>query len=200
MDQSPFAESSRDLTLVVLMKRYQRADPQATAELISTLSPRLFRFFLAQLGSRSEAEDLLQKTWLRIHRVRHTYRTDLPVVPWIFAVARNVRVDSYRKRGRIRHYENIVDTDKLSAQTEATCGEQIQSFPFKELVAGLSESQQEVITMLKVNGLSLEEVARATSSTVGAVKQRAHRAYEKLRLIPAAYGRAKSTEGQRELL
>jgi RNA polymerase sigma-70 factor (ECF subfamily) len=34
---------------------------------------------------------------------------------------------------------------------------------------------------MKVGGLSLEEVARATSSTVGAVKQKAHRAYEKLR-------------------
>lgn len=35
--------------------------------------------------------------------------------------------------------------------------------------------------MMKVAGMSLEEVARATSSTVGAVKQRAHRAYRKLR-------------------
>jgi RNA polymerase sigma-70 factor (ECF subfamily) len=35
--------------------------------------------------------------------------------------------------------------------------------------------------MLKVAGMSLEEVAKATSSTVGAVKQKAHRAYETLR-------------------
>jgi len=45
----------------------------------------------------------------------------------------------------------------------------------------LPESQREVLTMLKVNELSLEEVARATSSTVGAVKQKAHRAYQQLR-------------------
>ena len=37
--------------------------------------------------------------------------------------------------------------------------------------------------MLKVGGLTLEEVARATSSTVGAVKQKAHRAYERLRKL-----------------
>ena len=37
--------------------------------------------------------------------------------------------------------------------------------------------------MLKVDGLSIEEVARATSSTVGAVKQKAHRAYERLRKL-----------------
>jgi RNA polymerase sigma-70 factor (ECF subfamily) len=35
--------------------------------------------------------------------------------------------------------------------------------------------------MLKVAGMSLEEVARATSCSVGSVKQKAHRAYEKLR-------------------
>ena len=49
------------------------------------------------------------------------------------------------------------------------------------LLAPLPESQREVIEMLKVAGMSLEEVARATSSTVGSVKQKAHRAYAKLR-------------------
>jgi len=37
--------------------------------------------------------------------------------------------------------------------------------------------------LLKVEGLSLEEVARVTSSTVGSVKQKAHRAYKRLRTI-----------------
>jgi len=52
---------------------------------------------------------------------------------------------------------------------------------FDDLVAPLPESQREVLTMLKVNGLSIEDVARATSSTTGAVKQKVHRAYERLR-------------------
>jgi RNA polymerase sigma-70 factor (ECF subfamily) len=54
---------------------------------------------------------------------------------------------------------------------------------FDTLVAHLPDAQREVITMLKVGGLSLEEIARATCSTVGAVKQRAHRGYERLRKI-----------------
>ena len=54
---------------------------------------------------------------------------------------------------------------------------------FDTLVAALPEAQREVVTMLKVGGLTLEEVARATSSTVGAVKQKAHRAYEGLRKV-----------------
>jgi RNA polymerase sigma-70 factor (ECF subfamily) len=49
------------------------------------------------------------------------------------------------------------------------------------LVGRLPESQREVILMLKVAGMSLEDVARATSSSVGAIKQKAHRAYAGLR-------------------
>jgi len=44
--------------------------------------------------------------------------------------------------------------------------------PFDELVAGLPESQREVLVMLKVNGLSIEEFARTTTSTPGAVSRR----------------------------
>jgi RNA polymerase sigma-70 factor (ECF subfamily) len=54
---------------------------------------------------------------------------------------------------------------------------------FEHMIAELPASQREVLTMLKVNGLSLEEVARATSSSVGSVKQKAHRAYERLRKL-----------------
>ena len=50
-----------------------------------------------------------------------------------------------------------------------------------ELVNRLPDGQREVIVMLKVVGMSLEEVAGATSSTVGAIKQKAHRAYATLR-------------------
>jgi RNA polymerase sigma-70 factor (ECF subfamily) len=51
------------------------------------------------------------------------------------------------------------------------------------LLETLPDSQREVILMLKVSDMSLEEVARATSSTVGAIKQKAHRAYARLREI-----------------
>ena len=54
---------------------------------------------------------------------------------------------------------------------------------FNELIAVLPVSQREVVSMLKVSGMSLEEVARATASSVGSVKLKAHRAYEKLRAI-----------------
>src|SRR5271156_2173648 len=88
------------------MARFQQADPEAPAALIGALSPALLRFFRTQdLMSREQADDLLQETWLRIHRVRHTYRPGQPVLPWVYAIARRVRVDGYRRTRRVRAHE-----------------------------------------------------------------------------------------------
>jgi RNA polymerase sigma-70 factor (ECF subfamily) len=164
-----------------LLERYQQADEPATTELVQRLSPDLLRFFLAQGTTRPEAEDLLQSTWLRIHKARHTYRAGAPVLPWVFAIARHVRVDDYRKRRRIRQYESA--TDSLPEFASHPDVRPVETPTFESLIADLPESQREVLTMLKVNGLTLEEVALATSSTVGAVKQKASRAYAKLRTL-----------------
>jgi RNA polymerase sigma-70 factor (ECF subfamily) len=171
-------QSFADLDL--WMERYQQADPDAPATLVRALSPALLRFFRSQPASRENADDLLQETWLRIHRVRHTYRPGEPVLPWIYAIARRVRIDGYRRMRRITLHEIAMEVPPDHAvQAEA----RDQAHEFDTLVAALPEAQRDVVTMLKVGGLTLEEVARATSSTVGAVKQKAHRAYERLRKL-----------------
>jgi RNA polymerase sigma-70 factor, ECF subfamily len=164
-----------------LMIRYQDGDPVAVEELVRSISPVLLRFFAASDGSRSEAEDLLQECWMRIHRSRHTYRPSEPLLPWIFAIARHTRLDAYRRRRRRQSKEiPISNVPEMSASPARSAA--IESDEIHRLLEGLPENQREVILMLKVSGMSLEEVARATSSTVGAIKQRAHRAYGKLRL------------------
>jgi RNA polymerase sigma-70 factor, ECF subfamily len=165
-------------TIEELMVRYQQADAAAATALIEQLSPQLYRFFAAQLGNSDDASDMLQDAWLRIHRVRHTYRPGEPLLPWVYAIARCVRVDSYRKRRRIATRELAVE---ILPETPVNSEDQAGLPPFDQLIAELPASQREVLTMLKVNGLSLEEVALATSSSVGSVKQKAHRAYERLR-------------------
>jgi RNA polymerase sigma-70 factor (ECF subfamily) len=106
-----------------LMLRYQQADAATTAVLIGQVSPVLLRFFRSQYGSRAEAEDLLQDTWLQIHKVRHTYRSGEPLLPWIYAIARHVKVDSYRRSQRIRSREQSMSPlPELSARWAITPG------------------------------------------------------------------------------
>jgi RNA polymerase sigma-70 factor (ECF subfamily) len=66
-------------------------------------------------------------------------------------------------------------------EVAAAAAAESRGIDFDALIAELPESQREVVVMLKVSDMTVEEVARATSSSVGSVKQKAHRAYAKLR-------------------
>lgn len=168
------------------MVRYQQGDCAAASLLIGRIGPRLHRFFLAESMSRGDADDLLQETWLRIHKVRHTYRPGEPALPWFYAIARHIRVDHYRKSLR-----GAAGERRLEEMSKPVSLAPHQADELQALLAPLSESQREVIAMLKVEGMSLEEVARATSSSVGSVKQKVHRAYKKLRETIGATGTKK---------
>jgi RNA polymerase sigma-70 factor, ECF subfamily len=184
MNADAEASARAEIGLEDLMLGYQQADPGAVAALIDRVSPLLYRFFASQLGNRAEADDMLQDAWLRIHRVRHTYRPGAPLLPWLYSIAHRVRIDNYRKRRRVCRE---IGVDALPEPANPAGGPTAGP-EFHELLAYLPESQREVLSMLKVDGLSIDEIARATLSTPGAVKQKAHRAYTRLRSVLEAAG------------
>jgi RNA polymerase sigma-70 factor, ECF subfamily len=184
-----------DSNLATLMARYQAGDAVAATELIKRLGPQLHRFFMAQFASRVDADDLLQETWLRLHRVRHTYRPSEALLPWLYAIARRVRIDHYRRVSRNAAHEHSLG-DMLPATATSSGDEKDVAEDLETLLAPLSESQREVIWMTKVAGMSLEEVAQATSCSVGAVKQKVHRAYENLRIRIAIRPKKRPIEEQ----
>jgi RNA polymerase sigma-70 factor, ECF subfamily len=172
-----------------LMSGYQDANQDAARALIERVSPVLLRYFRVQESSRRHAEDLLQETWMRVHMARHTYRRGEPVLPWIFAIARYAGLDRHRKVRRVEGHE--IQVDILPQAASAPDPDPSSTAPdIDVLLATLPASQREVIVMLKITGMSIEEVARATASSVGSVKQKAHRAYEKLRAVFAGKWRA----------
>lgn len=186
MPASSRPEPTLSVELAALMSAWQRADHSAAAALIDKVSPMLLRYFRRQPGGRRHAEDLLQETWIRVHKARHTWRWPEPPMPWIFAIARHTLLDGYRRTRRIERREEQVDQLPPVAAPDLPSD---QDDELDSLLAELPDSQRDVLVMLKVSGMSIEEVARATASTSGAVKQKAHRAYEKLREILSQRGR-----------
>lgn len=177
-----------------LMVRYQSGDLAAASALVQELTPQLIRFLSMQSVSRLHTDDLVQEIWLRIHKVRHTYRPGGRFLPWFYSVARHVQVDHYRKVRRVTSREHQVEQGFPEPVERA----KPEMLDVTALLAELPESQREVVWMLKIAGMSLDDAARATSSTVGAVKQRAHRAYTRLReVLSKTPGRAMASEGDR---
>jgi RNA polymerase sigma-70 factor, ECF subfamily len=174
---SGYEQSARTGELESLMARYQTEDAQAGALLVEKLSTQIFQYFLAHVRNRANAEDLLQDFWLRIHNARHTFRSGEPLLPWLYAIAHRVRIDDYRRNRKLRLQDSLDEQSSYATNEEKPAPKQ----DIRELLQDLPASQREAILLMKVSGMSLEEVARATGSTVGAVKQKVHRGYERLR-------------------
>ena len=158
------------------MIRYQAADSKAAEELVGALSGILLQFLAGPRATRTFSEDLLQECWLQIHKSRHSYRPESSLLPWIFAIARHVRRDAYRRLCREQNH----DTQQPQNLPMAFCSCD-EDRALSVLLPRLPGTQRQVIEKLKLEGKSLKEVALETSSTIGAVKQRAHRAYRNLR-------------------
>jgi RNA polymerase sigma-70 factor (ECF subfamily) len=187
-------EAASSLSLESLMSGYQQADEQAAATLIERVSPLLLRYFWVHAYHRGYAEDLLQETWMRIHKARPTYRRGSPVLPWIFAIARHTGLDYYRGARRVEVREMQVDPlpEVAAKPVDFAAGDaEPEMAELDAVLAHLPASQREVVVMLKVSGMTVEEVARATASSAGSVKQKAHRAYRKLREAFAQGARSK---------
>jgi RNA polymerase sigma-70 factor (ECF subfamily) len=134
--------------------------------------------------SSSDVEDLVQECWLRIHRSRQTYRPTEPLLPWIFAIARHTLLDDRRRRRR-RAAREVLLAETPDMASHVTAGAS-HAPDIVGLLGRLPAGDRDLVLLLKVTGMTMEEAARATSSSVAATKQRAHRAYARLRAFLAA--------------
>jgi RNA polymerase sigma-70 factor (ECF subfamily) len=167
------------------MARYAAGDEGAFAVVYDDLAPRLYGFLVRQTGDAARAEDLVQQTFLQMHRARGSFVPGAEVLPWAFAIARRLLIDGFR-RGR-REVLDGEDAREESAAPGPTADELVQAQELanrirKEL-ARLPEAQRVAFELVKEEGLSLAEAAQVLGTTVAAVKLRAHRAYEALRAV-----------------
>lgn len=175
------------------MKRYQAGDAAAFSGLYRAIAGRVYGFLVRSTGDRATADDLLQEVFLKIHRFRATYRPGSPVLPWAFAIARHAAVSRARSAGRRSRREETREdlSDAPNPEPDAAVDDP-RLDEVQKAIDELPAAQREALLLLKVSGLSLKEAADATGASVGAIKLRAHRAYEAIRVRIAS--RKKSGE------
>lgn len=168
----------------VAMERYAAGDDAAFALVYDALAPRLYGYLLRQTRENARAEDILQQTLLQIHRARASFIPGAEVMPWAFAIARRLLVDSVR-RGRRELLAPDGEPDagpsRDVAADDLVQAQQLARRLEREL-AKLPAAQRVAFELVKHEGLSMAEAAQVLGTTVAAVKLRAHRAYEALRV------------------
>ena len=110
-------EGDEERALAALMAAYQDGRLEAFDGLYLALEAELRRFFTARCHDASRIEDLVQETFLQIHRSRRAYLRHLPVRPWVYAIAKRAllmhirrmrrRERTYRHRPRLRRATSV---------------------------------------------------------------------------------------------
>ncbi len=170
------------------MDRYADGDASAFSTLYDELAPRLLRFAARRLPSHAAAEDVVQQTFLHIHAARGAFSRGAAVLPWAYAIARRLAIDTFRRHGR-EDLRADLDADCLEPSSAAAPDEQVHRMRSEAALRGdlerLPPAQREAFELLKVEGLSVAECADVLGVTRGMVKVRAHRATVALRSAQA---------------
>jgi RNA polymerase sigma-70 factor (ECF subfamily) len=161
------------------MEGYQKGDAASFEHLYGKLAPQLRGYLAFTTGNSTQADELLQETFLQIHRSRHTYRPPRPVRPWAFAIARHVFKMELRKRRRREKHETRFP------ESPWTFPEAVERVVFresvKEALAHIPSDRREALVLHHALGLSFAEIGALLGIREGTAKLRAYRGLTRIR-------------------
>jgi RNA polymerase sigma-70 factor (ECF subfamily) len=164
-----------------LMHAYVAGDAAAHHELFMRLAPPLLGLARRHLRDEAEAEDVVQRAFLQIHRARYEFREDAKLRPWVVTIAMNIVRDELRRRSRRRESTfdpedrrfGSIDVDALERDEDARL--------VHRALAILPADQRRAIELHWIEERPFGEIARMVGASVAAVKVRAHRGYQRMR-------------------
>jgi len=136
-----------------LMIIYQQNSPEeaysAFCELYFRFNKNVFSYLIKKCRSKSDAEDLLQKVFMKVHESKHLYKKIYKFEQWLFVIARTTLLDHFRATSR---YENRIKKSEFINKPDEVNEE--LSFPT------IDADQKELLEMKFVDELSYQEIAR----------------------------------------
>jgi RNA polymerase sigma factor (sigma-70 family) len=174
-----------NLTDEDLMEQFQDGTVQAFNILVNRYKDRLHNFLFRYTHNHEDCEDLVQETFLRVHRSRHSYERIAKFSTWMYTIALNLAKSLYKKKQRMQKvsiHEDPEDSESREMHFEDTNilqDEQLhQKLCVKELekaLMDLNEEFREAIVLRDIQELTYEEIAEITGTAMGTVKSRINR-------------------------
>lgn len=169
--------------LSALMVHYQNGEAAPFRELFEALQRPLRSYLIGLTRDVARAEDLVQETFLHLHRSRATYRPPRPVRPWAFGIARYVFLMERRARGRRMRVigEDLELPEELAIPARAFGLADLEAV--RGALGKLPEDQRELLLLHHVWGFSFAEIGQTLGIRATAAKVRSHRAITRLRKL-----------------
>jgi RNA polymerase sigma-70 factor (ECF subfamily) len=157
------------------MEAVAQGETQQATILYERYKKRLYGYFRSLHCDREQSLDSVQQVFYRLLKYRQSYQTGHRFETWVFRLARNVYLDSYRKVRR---------TEPLEADyPEAVSEDAEREGLLQQALVYLPEDYQQVLVLSRYEQLTYEQIATVLDCSVGSVKMKVHRAIEKLRQI-----------------
>jgi RNA polymerase sigma-70 factor (ECF subfamily) len=164
-------------TVKKTMRRFATGEPEAVRELYAAYGRAVFTVAFKSLGDRSLAEEAVQQTFLQAWRGASRFDPDRDPAPWLYAIARRVAVDLYRRERRHQDTErNDTEVAVLSPSFEGTW----EAWEVRSALDELTEDERAIMRATHYHGLTHEETAERLGIPVGTVKSRSYRAHKRM--------------------
>ncbi|MCP5055311.1 MAG: sigma-70 family RNA polymerase sigma factor [bacterium] len=185
---------------VQLMLAFAGGDEAAFDALFDRWAGRLLRFLERMVKDSAVAEELLQESFLRVHRAKERYRPEARFSTWLYTIAGNVARNELRRPFRRSHHESTGEDAEgdfaplvlvsTAPATDDVVEARRQGDAVEVALAELPERQRAALWLASVEGMSYAEVAEALGTSEKSVKALVHRGRTTLvrRLSSAASG------------
>lgn len=168
-----------------LMEHFQAGYEQAFNILVSRFKDRLHNFLYRYTHNHQDCEDLVQETFLRVYRSKHSYERIAKFSTWMYTIALNLAKSLYKKKQRmstVTIHEDESDPEDRPLKIEDTAILQDDSLHEKmcmdeleKALLELSDDFREVVILRDIQQLAYDEIAEITDLPMGTVKSRINR-------------------------
>ncbi len=163
-----------------LVERLARGDREAFAELYDAYADRLHHYLTVRLGSRADADDVLQETFVRLTRSRRSMASVTNLVAYVFAAARNEASRYTSRRVRYPNTDQICVEDLFCENSTDPIETRETSEQIAAALAKLGAEEREVVQLKIYAGLTFREIAEVTQTPQGTVATRYRTALARL--------------------
>lgn len=165
-----------------LMALYQSGDYDAFECLYKRHSGRVFEYLKGKVSDQAAAQDLLQETFMKVHRSRDLYSSQYPFLPWLFAISRNAVVDFFKSYAT-RLSQITISNDQMIERLPANSTNLVPTsqHDLASALSSLPVMQKRAIELRYLQDWSFEQIAEDMNTTPENGRQIVSRGIKKIR-------------------
>lgn len=174
----------------------QEKSEKAMRELIAHHQKAVYAFAYRMMGNAADAEDITQRTFIRVWKAAHSYEPDAQFTTWLFTIVKNLVFNESRRRKRKpifsldEHEEQSptpVQDDSHGSSPQASLLQRELREQVDRALNALPEKARMAVQLRRFQELSYEEIAHVLDTSVSATRSLLFRARQQLKEALSRY-------------